>query len=69
VSFEIRVDTALAKIIAKQMRATRIVDNKALNEGIFISQLGGTKRANTLFEQPITDILAQFNKALWHTAR
>ncbi len=84
VSFEQRVDTALETIIAsqswktpqkqwleaiaKQMKATTIVDKKALNEGIFKSQLGGTKRANKLFELPITDILEQFNKALWQTA-
>ena len=81
VPFEQRVDNALVQIlasqtwktpqkhwleaIAKQMKATTIVDNKALDEGIFKSQLGGLKRANKLFEQPITDVLNQFNKALW----
>lgn len=79
--FEDRVDNALAKLlasqewkspqkqwleaIAKQMKATTIVDDKALNEGIFKSQLGGIKRANKLFEPSITDVLAQFNKTLW----
>ena len=79
--FEQRVNKALASIlvsqewktpqnhwleaIAKQMKATTIVDNKALDEGIFKSQLGGLKRANKLFEPPITDVLAQFNKTLW----
>jgi len=79
--FEQRVDNALAKIlnaqqwktpqkqwleaIAKQMKATTIVDNKALDEGVFKSQLGGLKRANKLFDPPITNVLEQFNKALW----
>lgn len=81
VPFEQRVDRALAKIlasrswktpqkqwldaIAKQMKATTIVDNKALDEGIFKNQLGGLKRANKLFDPPITEVLEQFNKALW----
>jgi len=82
--FEQRVDNALEKIIASQqwktpqiqwleaiasqMKATTIVDNKALNEGIFKNQLGGLKRANKLFNPPITDVLEQFNKALWAQA-
>jgi type I restriction enzyme R subunit len=80
IPFEERVDNALQKIIAsqtwkkpqiqwlqtiaKQMKATTIVDNKALDQGIF-KQLGGIQRANKLFEQPITDLLLQFNQALW----
>lgn len=79
--FEQRVDNALAKIltsqtwknpqkkwleaIAKQMKATTIVDNKALDEGVFKNQLGGIKRANKLFEPSITVVLEEFNKALW----
>jgi len=81
IPFEQRVDNALAKIlasqtwktpqkqwleaIAKQMKATTIVDNRALDEGVFKNQLGGLKRANKLFEPSITDVLEQFNKALW----
>ena len=81
IPFEQRVDNALAKIlasqtwknpqkqwleaIAKQMKATTIVDNKALDEGVFKNQLGGLKRANKLFEPSITTVLEQFNKALW----
>lgn len=81
VPFEQRVDSALNKIlasqswktpqkqwleaIAKQMKATTIVDNKALDEGVFKSQLGGIKRANKLFSPPITTVLEEFNKALW----
>ena len=81
IPFEQRVDNALAKIlasqtwktpqkqwleaIAKQIKATTIVDNKALNEGVFKNQLGGLKRANKLFEPSITNVLEQFNKALW----
>ncbi|VAW63582.1 hypothetical protein MNBD_GAMMA09-2 [hydrothermal vent metagenome] len=51
--------------IAKQMMATTIVDNKALDEGVFKNQLGGLKRANKLFNPSITDVLEKFNKALW----
>jgi len=81
IPFEQRVDKALTKIlasqiwktpqkqwleaIAKQMKATTIVDNKALDEGVFKNQLGGIKRANKLFEPSITTVLEQFNKALW----
>ncbi len=81
IPFEQRVDNALVKIlasqtwknpqkqwleaIAKQMKATTIVDNKALDEGVFKNQLGGIKRANKLFEPSITEVLEQFNKALW----
>ncbi len=78
--WEQRVDNALQKIlnrqpwktpqkqwlelIAKQMKATTIVDQAALNQGIFKNQ-GGIKRANKLFEQPVTEVLEQFNQALW----
>jgi type I restriction enzyme R subunit len=81
VPFETRVDNALEKIlakqewkkpqkqwleaIAKQMKATTIVDDIALDNGIFKQQLGGIKRANKLFEQPISKVLAEFNQALW----
>lgn len=78
--WEQRVDNALEKIlnsqpwktpqkqwlelISKQMKATTIVDEVALNQGIFKTQ-GGVKRANKLFGQPITEVLEQFNQALW----
>lgn len=80
VPWDERVDKALDKIlarqvwktpqkqwlelIAKQMKATTIVDETALDQGIFKHQ-GGIKRANKLFEEPITEILQQFNQALW----
>ncbi|MBU2115949.1 MAG: type I restriction-modification system endonuclease [Gammaproteobacteria bacterium] len=80
IPFEQRVDNALSKIlasqqwktpqiewlntIAKQMKATTIVDEAALDQGIFKHQ-GGIKRANKLFEQPIADVLLMFNQALW----
>lgn len=80
IPWELRVDNALEEIltshpwktpqkqwlelIAKQMKATTIVDEAALNQGIFKHQ-GGIKRANKLFEQPITEVLEQFNRALW----
>jgi len=52
------------KLIAAQMKATTIVDEAALNQGIFQHQ-GGIKRANKLFEKPVTEVLEQFNQALW----
>lgn len=80
VPYEQRVDKALANIlnsqpwktpqrewletIAGQIKANVIVDESNLNEGIF-KQIGGTKRATKLFEQPIADILSQFNKSIW----
>ncbi len=84
VPFELRVDTALAKIlasqkwktpqkqwldaIANQMKANTIVDERSLNEGFFRDRLGGIKRANKLFDTPITEVLASFNESLWHQA-
>ena len=81
IPFETRVDNALEKIlvtqqwktpqkqwlqaIAKQMKATTIVDDIALDSGIFKQQLGGIKRANKLFEKPITEVLLDFNRELW----
>jgi type I restriction enzyme R subunit len=80
IPWDTRVDNALHKIlnsqtwktpqkewlelIAKQMKASTIVDEPSLNEGIFKHQ-GGTKRANKLFDQPIAEVLENFNKALW----
>jgi len=80
IPWEQRVDHALEKIlnsqpwktpqrewlqlIAQQMKATTLVDEAALNQGIFKHQ-GGIKRANKLFEQPVTQVLEQFNQALW----
>ncbi len=56
---------AVVTAIAKQMKATTIVDDVALDNGIFKQQLGGIKRTNKLFEKPITQILADFNQELW----
>ncbi len=80
IPWEKRVDNALERIlhsqpwktpqrewlqlIAQQMKVTTIVDEAALNQGIFKHQ-GGIKRANKLFEQPVTEVLQQFNQALW----
>ena len=47
------------------MKATTIVDEVALDNGIFKQQLGGIRRANKLFDQTITTVLAEFNQALW----
>ncbi len=52
------------ELIAKQMIANVIVDENSLNKGIFRDQ-GGIKRANKLFDQPVTQVLSDFNKALW----
>ena len=53
------------KLIAEQMKATTIVDETSLNQGIFKHQ-GGIKRANKLFERPVTDVLEEFNRQLWY---
>ncbi|MBF4269227.1 type I restriction-modification system endonuclease, partial [Vibrio anguillarum] len=81
IPYEQRVDNALQKIlasrawktpqrewletIAAQMKANIVVDESNLNEGIFKQRLGGLQRANKLFEQPVVDVLAQFNRAIW----
>ncbi|EKF9384339.1 type I restriction-modification system endonuclease [Vibrio cholerae] len=81
IPYEQRVDKALEKIlasrawktpqrewletIAAQMKANIVVDESNLNEGIFKQRLGGLQRANKLFEQPVVDVLAQFNRAMW----
>lgn len=78
--YDQRVDRALDKIlssqpwktpqrewletIAGQIKANIVVDESNLNEGIF-KNMGGIKRATKLFEQPVTEILSQFNKAIW----
>ncbi len=80
IPWEDRVDQALEKIltsqpwqtpqkqwlelIAKQMKATTIVDEPALDQGIFKAK-GGTQRANKLFKQPVSQVLNQFKRALW----
>jgi type I restriction enzyme R subunit len=51
--------------IAKQMKATTIVDYQALDEGVLRTELGGRKRADKLFDEGIDEILARFNHALW----
>lgn len=81
IPYEQRVDKALQKIlssrtwktpqvewlktIAAQMKANIVVDESNLNEGIFKQRFGGIQRANKLFEQPVVDVLAQFNRAMW----
>ena len=78
--YDKRVDRALDKIlssqpwktpqrewletIAGQIKANVVVDESNLNEGIF-KNMGGIKRATKLFDQPVTDILNQFNRAIW----
>jgi type I restriction enzyme R subunit len=44
--------------------STTIVDETALDSGVFKQHMGGLKRANKLFGQPITTILVDFNRAL-----
>lgn len=81
IPYEQRVDNALQKIltsrvwktpqrewletIASQMKANIVVDESNLNQGIFKQRLGGIQRANKLFGQPVVDVLAQFNRAMW----
>lgn len=81
IPYEQRVDNALQKIltsrvwktpqrewletIASQIKANIVVDESNLNQGIFKQRLGGIQRANKLFGQPVVDVLAQFNRAMW----
>lgn len=81
IPYEQRVDNALQKIlssrvwktpqrdwletIAAQLKANIVVDASNLNQGIFKQRLGGIQRANKLFDQPVVDVLAQFNRAIW----
>ena len=48
------------------MIATTIVDEAALDQGIF-KHKGGIQRANKLFDQPMDEVLSMFNQALWQT--
>ena len=52
------------ELIAKQMKATTIVDEAALNQGIFRDK-GGLKRANKLFDNKAVDVLNRFKKSLF----
>ena len=54
--------------IAKQMKATTIVDRQALDEGLIRDQLGGFTRADKLFEGRVEQVLAQFNRSLWEAS-
>lgn len=81
IPYEQRVDNALQKIltsrvwktpqrdwletIAAQLKANIVVDATNLDQGIFKQRLGGIQRANKLFDQPVVDVLAQFNRAIW----
>ncbi len=80
IPYEQRVDKALETILASQtwktpqrewletiagqIKANIVVDESNLNQGIF-KNMGGIKRATKLFDQPVTDILSQFNRAIW----
>lgn len=48
------------------MKATTIVDEAALDQGIF-KHHGGIKRAYKLFEQPIAEVTHMFKQTLWQT--
>ncbi|WP_022952140.1 type I restriction-modification system endonuclease [Leucothrix mucor] len=80
IPWEQRVDQALVKMlalknwstpqrqwlerVAKQMKAMIVVDEAALNQGVF-KQNGGISRANKLFDNAANDLLQTFNQALW----
>ena len=80
VSYEQRVDRAIAKIlalrawtppqrkwlerIAKQLKVETIVDKEALDRGEFKTQ-GGFTRINKVFEGQLEAILAEINDRLW----
>jgi type I restriction enzyme R subunit len=81
VPWETRVDRALETIlalhpwqaaqknwlvaVAKQMKATTIVDREALEDGVLRDQFGGLRRADKLFDGKVVDVLDQFSRALW----
>lgn len=80
VSYELRVDRAIAKIlssrawtlpqrkwlerISKQLKVETIVDTEALDRGEFKTQ-GGFTRINKVFEGRLEVILTEINDALW----
>ena len=82
VSYEQRVDRAIAKIlalrawtppqrkwltrIAKQLKVETIVDKEALNRGEFKTQGGGFTRINKIFDGQLSAILIEINGELWH---
>lgn len=79
-SYEQRVDRAIAKIlasrawtipqrkwlerIAKQLKVETIVDKEALDKGEFKAQ-GGFTRINKAFDRRLEEILAEINETLW----
>lgn len=80
VSYDVRVDRAIAKIlasrawtppqrkwlerIAKQLKVETIVDKEALDRGEFRTQ-GGFTRINKIFDGQLSEILTQINNTLW----
>lgn len=82
VSYELRVDRAITKIlssrtwtlpqrkwlerIGKQLKVETIVDTEALDRGEFKTQ-GGFQRINKVFEGRLEEILAEINNALWQS--
>jgi type I restriction enzyme R subunit len=83
-SYEQRVDRAIAKILAsrawttpqrrwlerigKQLKAETIVDRDALDKGEFRTQGGGFVRLNKAFDGRLEDVLVEINDALWQEA-
>lgn len=81
VSYEQRVDRAIAKIlasrawtppqrkwlerIAKQLKVETIVDREALDKGEFKTQGGGFTRINKIFDGQLSEILTEINDSLW----
>lgn len=84
VSYEQRVDRAIAKIlssrawtvpqrkwlerIAKQLKVETIVDKEALDKGEFKTQGGGFNRINKTFNGQLEGILTEINDTLWQSA-
>jgi type I restriction enzyme R subunit len=84
VSYEQRVDRALAKIlasrawtppqrkwlewIAKQLKVETIMDREALDRGEFKTQGGGFTRIDKIFDGQLGEILTQINANLWQDA-
>jgi type I restriction enzyme R subunit len=55
------------KRIAKQIKANIVLDDVSINEGPF-GQQGGFKRLNQIFDQQLSEVLADMNEAIWQQA-
>lgn len=55
------------KRLAKQVKANIVLDEALINEGPF-GQQGGFKRINQIFDQQLSEVLADMNESIWQSA-